>query len=167
MAAGSTYTPIATTTLGSSASSYTFSSIPSTYTDLVLVIVGKMVSGAYDTALRFNGDTGTNYSRTVLTGTGSVAASGRSTSTNVMYIDANGVKDTTFNSNDIIHIMNYANTTSFKTAISRSNNAGTGVDASVGLWRSTSAINSITILAMSSGTWDTGTQMTLYGIQAA
>ena len=167
MPAGSTYTPIATTTLGSSASSYTFSSIPSTYTDLVLVVVGKMVSGAYDTALRFNSDTGTNYSRTVLTGTGSAAASGRGTSQNVMYIDANGVKNTTFNSNDIIHIMNYANTTTFKTAISRSNNAGTGVDASVGLWRNTAAITSITVLAFSSGTWDTGSTFTLYGIASA
>jgi hypothetical protein len=167
MAAGSTYTPIATTTLGSNQTSYTFSSIPSTYTDLVLVVVGKMVSGAYDTALRFNGDTGTNYSRTVLTGDGSVAASGRSTSTNVMYIDANGVKDTTFNSNDIIHIMNYANTTTYKTAISRSNNAATGVDASVGLWRNTAAITSVEVLAFSSGTWATGSTFTLYGIAAA
>ena len=167
MPAGSTYTPIATTTLSSSTSSYTFSSIPSTYTDLVLIVRGKMVSGAYDTALRFNGDTGTNYSRTILTGTGSAASSGRGTSQNVMYIDGNGVKDTTFNSNDIIHIMNYSNSTTYKTAISRSNNAGTGVDANVGLWRNTAAITSITILAMSSGTWDTGSTFTLYGIASA
>jgi hypothetical protein len=164
----STYTPIATTTLGSNQTSYTFNSIPATYTDLVLIVVGKMVSSAYDTALRFNGDSGTNYSRMVLTGTGSSpAGAGRSNSTNIMYIDANGVKDTTFNTNDIINIMNYSNTTTYKTVLSRSNNAATGVDVNVGMWRNTAAITSVEVLAMSSGTWATGSTFTLYGIKAA
>ena len=57
MAAGSTYTPIATTTLGS-AGTITFSSIPSTYTDLVIVLNGNgsRVAGTDDTGLRLNSD---------------------------------------------------------------------------------------------------------------
>ena len=57
----STMTPIATNTLTAVASSVTFSSIPSTYTDLVLVLQGSFDS-ADDVRFRFNGDTGSNYS---------------------------------------------------------------------------------------------------------
>ena len=58
----STYTPIATQTLGSAAASVTFSSIPQGYTDLVLVDNVKSASGAGDSELdvRFNGDSGSN-----------------------------------------------------------------------------------------------------------
>ena len=66
MAAGSTYTPIATTTLSSAQSSVTFSSLGS-YTDIILVYAGTGTST--DTqGIRFqvNGDTGTNYSNTTL-----------------------------------------------------------------------------------------------------
>ena len=78
MAAGSTYTPIATTTLGSAATSYTFTSIPSTYTDLVLV--GNLSSSSNtNISIRIYSDSGTNYSNTYLTGvngTGASSASG-------------------------------------------------------------------------------------------
>jgi hypothetical protein len=67
----STYTPIATTTLGSAATSYTFTSIPTTYTDLILIVNAKNAStGSYPKMQVGNGsvDTGNNYSRTYLTG---------------------------------------------------------------------------------------------------
>ena len=66
MAAGITYTPIASTTLGSAAASYTFSSIPNTYTDLVLIAsMADSNSGADQRMLvQVNGDTGTKYSTT-------------------------------------------------------------------------------------------------------
>ena len=170
MAAGSTYTPIATTTLGSTASSYTFSSIPSTYTDLVLVSnVATTVNGK-DLAVQFNGDTGTNYSRTVLTGDSTTATSVRATTQAYMFLDYNGAISTTLgNNNCITQIMNYSNSTTYKTVLSRSNNAGTGfgVDANVGLWRSTAAITSMTIIATTSGVFATGSTFTLYGIAAA
>jgi hypothetical protein len=67
VAAGNTYVAIAEQTLGTAAASVTFSSIPGTYTDLVLVLSVQDASGN-TFALQFNGDTSTNYS-TVLTGT--------------------------------------------------------------------------------------------------
>ncbi len=63
-----TYEPIATTTLTSASSSVVFSSIPQTYTDLVVVFVGKnttanvAMTGEFD----LNGDGGNNYSSTQL-----------------------------------------------------------------------------------------------------
>jgi hypothetical protein len=162
MAAGSTYTPIATTTLGSSAASYTFSSIPSTYTDLVLVASIKYtVSGDY-TKLTFNADTASNYSSTYLLGNGSAASSGRTssvTSINVAY-DANNETFT-----DIFNIQNYSNATTNKTILNRHSVAGTRVEALVGLWRSTAAISSV-VLTANTG-YSAGTTFTLYGILAA
>jgi hypothetical protein len=71
-----TYEPIATTTLGTAAASITFSSIPATYTDLRLVVVAKAVS-ASTLDVRFNNDSGTNYSKTEISGDGSSAVSFR------------------------------------------------------------------------------------------
>jgi hypothetical protein len=169
MAAGSTYTPIATTTV-SGASSYTFTSIPSTYTDLVLIASG-FTSTATTTKLNVgNGsiDTGSNYSWTVLSGTGSAANSYRESSVTFTQNERYANWDATNNANTIIQIMNYANTTTYKTWLSRGNNAAAGVDAIVGLWRSTSAINQIQISCTNAGrTFSSGTVLTLYGIAAA
>jgi len=165
MAAGATYTPIATTTLGSSTSSYTFSSIPSTYTDLVLVVQTQWTtSGNSDAAVRFNGDTGTNYSRTWVEGNGTAASSGRASNENQMYIL--GYFSNTI-STEIMQIMNYSNTTTYKTAINResANPADSNVGIKCGLWRSTAAINSITLLGSKS--FAAGSTFTLYGIAAA
>ena len=162
MAAGSTYTPIATTTLGSSAASYTFSSIPSTYTDLVLVINGTAASGA-NMLIQFNSDTATNYSATRLIGDGSTAQSDRITSNANLYVGGMG----TDNSTNIVNIQNYANTTTYKTTLSRASATGIWTAEMVSLWRSTSAINSVKVYLASSVNFNTGTTFTLYGIQAA
>ena len=165
MAAGSTYTPIATTTLGSAQASFGFTSIPSTYTDLVLVIqVAETTNGFY--YIRYNNDSSTIYSRTYLSGNGTSAASGRTTASAGISAAGNpafpSATISTFN------IMNYANTTTYKTALQRQNNAGGGVEADVWLWRSTSAISSIYVhSAYGSATLETGTNATLYGITAA
>ena len=166
MAAGSTYTPIATTTLGSSAASYTFSSIPSTYTDLVIILNGQ-TSASVDVGLQFNGDTATNYSRTYLEGDGTTATSGRSTSQTVATMNNNGYPIlASYSWNAIYQIMNYANATTYKSVLGRSNNANNGANTTVALWRSTAAINSV-LIKTSSGTFSTGSTFTLYGIAAA
>lgn len=173
MAAGSTYTPIATTTLGSTTASYTFSSIPSTYTDLILVAIGEayFTSTNYiNTGVQFNSDTGSNYSTTRVYGDGSTATSNRySSETSIrsgwMHSETavNNIRSTI-----IMQINNYSNATTYKTLLSRNGGAGDAVGANVGLWRSTSAINSITIKNNDSATgFFAGTTFTLYGIQAA
>ena len=73
---------------------------------------------------------------------------------------------TTGISNVIVQFMNYSNTTTNKTVLSRANNAATGTDAIVNLWRSTAAITSIYVY-VPSGNFATGSTFTLYGILAA
>jgi len=163
MPAGVTYSTIATTTLGGN-SSITFTSISGSYTDLILVIQGAN-SNVANARWRLNGDTGTNYSWTGLGGTGTSAASTRTSNTATPQLDWYGYFDGT-QSNLISHFMNYSNSTTYKTVLSRSNNASNGTATTVGLWRSTAAVTSITIVS-SNGNFDTGAIATLYGIAAA
>jgi hypothetical protein len=162
MAAGSTYTPIATTTLGSAASSVSFTSISGSYTDIQIVFSGAITSGFDAIGLQFNGDTGSNYSRVYIAGNGSAASSSLSSSQTSSQIGLMGTEQ----SNSIFNVMNYANTTTYKTAIARGNSSANATRAGVGLWRSTSAINRIDLIAGSS-TFISGSTFTLYGIQAA
>lgn len=166
MAAGSTYTPIATYTASGTPASYTFSSIPSTYTDLRIVFNGGVTSGAINLRLEYNGDTGSNYSNTDLTGDGSSASSHRTSNTTSILANYYGYMTADQNTNILIDIMNYANTTIYKTNLTRANNAGNGTAASVGLWRSTAAINAVKVMA-SGGNFSNGSTITLYGIAAA
>ena len=164
-----TYDPIATTTIsGSSTNTYTFSSIPSTYTDLVLAFANFQGTTNYSFALRFNGDSGSNYSYTVLEGNGTSASSGTSTSTTGYYNGAViGFPDS--KSSGMFSIMNYSNSTTYKTILGRYNYRGTGLSGmgiSVGTWRNTSAINSVTFF-LASGNFTAGSSATLYGIKAA
>lgn len=160
----STYTPIATYTATGTPASYTFSSIPSTYTDLVLIgsaARGITGSGSADYNVTFNGDTGSNYSVTLLYE--SPASTRSSNRANLNWMGAVGDGN---NLPSILHFMNYANTTTYKTALGRWGSASDGiVRASVGLWRSTSAINSITITPPNGIA--NGSTFTLYGIKAA
>ena len=165
MAAGNTYEAIATfTTTTSATSSYTFSSIPSTYTDLVMVCNLKATSSNSSLVARFNGDGGSNYSVTQLYGNGSSAISQRLSSQTEVYLSYSGFPTATF-APTIVNFQNYSNTTTNKTFVSRSGYAAAYVDASVGLWRSTAAISSITLYAGNS--FDTGCTFSLYGIKAA
>ncbi len=168
MAASSTYTPIATYT-ASSAASYTFSSIPGTYTDLIIIINAKNSNAGTavnNWRFQFNGDTASNYSDIFITGNGSTVTSSRDNNQSELYFGlANQTSN--YNSVSIANIMNYSNTTTYKTLISTGAAADANyANASIGMWRSTSAINSIKIYAGGSPTTFTGT-VTLYGITAA
>lgn len=169
----STYTPIATSTLGSSQSSVSFSSF-SGYTDLVLEMnvqgVAGSGSGANTVYLEFNADTGSNYSRTALGADSGGAFSLRNSSQTKMTV-GNGYESATLSSiygTFVLNIENYANTTTNKTVIGRYSSNADRVGAIVGLWRSTSAITSIKITCDSStGNLASGSSFTLYGIKAA
>ena len=166
MPAGSTYTPIATTTLSSSATSYTFSSIAGTYTDLYLVAFVKTDDSSKAFTFQVNGDTGSNYSWTNLIGNGSAASSGRGSTTTNINLSAGA--QTGYDSNGGLYLMNfqnYSNTTTYKTMLVRNAYAAGFTSATVGLWRSTSAITSITL--NSSANMLSGCTFTLYGIASA
>ena len=165
----STYTPIATYTAPSAQTTVTFSSIAGTYTDLVLICNIAQAAGNNSLRIRYNSDTGTNYSRTYLLGNGSTASSGRTTSDVSGYLSET-TGSTTLEFAVVAHIMNYSNTTTYKTHISRSNRASSSVDAVVGLWQSTSAITRIDLAmggSFPTNNFATGSTFTLYGIAAA
>jgi len=158
-----TYTLIASNTLGSATSSITFSSIPAVYTDLILVSQYFRTTNN-SPKIYFNSDTLSNYSQTVLYGNGTSAASGRDSGGYIWladYINA----DLTNPACNITNILDYSNTSTYKTVLDKGGNAANGIAASAGLWRNTSAINSIVITA-TSGNFNTGSTFKLYGIEA-
>ena len=169
----STYTPIASTTLSSTASSVTFSSISGSYTDLILVVVPAQGSPTGSSPLLQVGngsvDTGSNYSYTSLRGNGTSATSIRDVNLSNIPEPLTGLSSTLGEYMITYNLMNYSNTTTYKTIIFRAgslNSSYPGTVATVGLWRSTSAINTIKFYV--SGTaMSIGSTFTLYGITAA
>jgi hypothetical protein len=169
-----TYEPIATTTLGTSTNTITFSSIPSTYTDLVCVLV-PITSGAssYVTGLRFNGDTGSNYTWNYIVGNGaSVTAdaswSAGGTSSVIRAVASGGISSTP--SLIIYNVSSYANSFNKPVLVSTSTDRNGSGDSyrAVGVWQNTAAINSITFVVTSGGiNFVSGTIATIYGIKAA
>lgn len=159
--------PIATTTLGSANSTITFSSIPSTYTDLILVASAKNdQSGNVTFRMRFNSDSSSLYSYTRIYGDGTSAASDRTSQTFIDIGSIGGSSTSSVLAPSIVNIMNYANTSTFKTSLIRWQSQGTSaayVMGEVGLYRSTSAITTITLTAAGAN-FDTGSTFTLYGI---
>ena len=165
-----TYEPIATTTLSTSASSFTFSSIPGTYTDIRLVIVPITgVTSDDNFVLRFNGDTTGNtlYSMTKLSGNGTTATSSRISNDEWWnLIVGRGVSSTP--TLQTVDLLSYAGST-FKTGLidtSTDNNGSGNTVRQVGLYRSTSAITQITVSTLSNNLV-AGTTATLYGIKNA
>ena len=149
-----TYTQIGSAvTVGSGgAASIDFSAIPSTYTDLVVILSARSSrSNTTDTVfLKFN-NTNTTYTTRRLYGLGSTAGSDTGSSGNgidIASIDAATATSSTFN-NQQIYIPNYAGSTQ-KSVSSDSvseNNSSTGnfLNLTAGLWNGTSAINQITL----------------------
>lgn len=159
--ATNTYVALATQTVGSAVSSVTFSSIPQGYTDLVLVMKGDL-TGTGAVYVQFNGDTASNYSSTYIQGQSGTASSGRDSA---LYLF--GLLTQYYGPNvGIANIMNYSNSTTYKTVLSRANDTAT-VNANVGLWRGTpAAITSLT-LKTSANNFAVGSTFTIYGIAAA
>ena len=172
MAVDNTYVALATQTLGSSTATVTFSSIPATYTDLVAVLSVRGANAANSGAAFFtvNNDTSSLYSNTRLYANGTSALSIREsnqTQTRVGEIVWNNATAGIF-SPCIIHLMNYSNTTTFKTFLTRNSSTTTDtlIDQFVELYRSTSAINRIDFNCGGSN-FATGSTFSLYGIKAA
>ena len=162
-----TYEPIATTTLSSAASTITFSSIGAGYTDLRLVLVGQTNTGTNAIRTQFNSDTGTNYSITRIIGDGASATSSRVTSTDQISLgnmtSAAGV--ICLHTLDIFSYAGSTNKTVLATASEDANGSG-NVRRTVGLWRNTAAITSISLFIVTNS-FNAGTTATLYGILKA
>ena len=165
-----TYEPIATTATTTASPAITFSSIPQTYTDLFLVISIRANSTptSFGTGIRFNSDTGSNYSRTVVYGSGSSAVSFRDTNQTRIFYSAGSTTASQFNVIRL-NIMNYSNASIYKTVVARNDDISDVTSASSALWRNTNAITSVTITPYDDNStgFATGSTFTLYGIKAA
>ena len=154
-----TYEPIATTTTGGT-SDVTFSSIPQTYTDLLVIVNTFEPTNYASMSIRVNGDTSSSYSDSRIIGNGSSASAGRSTNSTNWYIsqiwDGTVVR---------VNIMNYTNTSVFKSAVSRGDASGQWTMTSSHLWRNTNAITSLTVSR--GGNFASNSTFTLYGIKSA
>jgi hypothetical protein len=166
----STYTLIKGETLASSAASYTFTAIPSTFTDLVLRISERQTAAGLTnfTNFTYNSSGGTAYSRTYINGTGSAATSGSNSNQAFLRYYTNGDDTTanTFNSTEI-YIPNYTVSQNKPCSIfapTETNAVAIEMQVVAGLWRDTTAISSIQITPVS-GNLAAGSSYYLYGIK--
>jgi hypothetical protein len=160
-------------TLGSTASSVSFSNIPATYRDLIVVLsIRSTHSGNEDfSVMRFNGDSGSNYSYVFMNGSGAVATS--SSSSSVTFISDSTFAGSTATANvftpALINIEDYSATDKHKTTISRSSSTTTSgqVSATAGRWANTAAITSVAFTCFQSGaSYAAGSTFSLYGVIA-
>lgn len=173
MPAGNTFTPIATLNQLTPVKTFTFSGIPQNFTDLLMTFDFATDRDA-ELMMRFNSDSGSNYGFTFFRANNSTSSgiAGGSNSQTYGAVDlSGGWRGSTCN----ILISRYRDTSRFKTYISR---AG-GYESSTinyssvhsGVWRSTSAINSISITLPSNILFyegnDYGIRASLYGILEA
>ena len=168
--ATATYEPIATQTLASAAASITFSSIAASWTDLRVILVTAGYSAIDRPALQYNSDTATNYSYTTIDGIGTGAYSNNGTNYNyIKFAGENTIGTTSVKTLLTIDIFSYAGS-AYKTSLgawSDDENGNGAVTRAVGLWRSSAAITSVTILTVNGSNMSIGTTATLYGIKSA
>lgn len=170
-----TYELISSTVLNGSTSQVTLSSIPNTYTDLVLHMSLRLSGNGFNTTVVLNADTNTNYSQTLFFGDGGgVSAARYGNATQLDFVYAGAVPSTgttnTFNSAEL-YIPNYTSTTSkpmSAIAVTESNSVSstaTRIVSSAYLYRNTSAITSMTIANGFGFNFVSGSSLYLYGIK--
>jgi len=165
-----TYTLIAAQTLASNATTVTFTSIPSTYTDLCIKVSARTNSAAVYEYMYINFNN-TTYVATVryLQGSGSGANSGTESTGYLGIVDGNNATANTFSNNEI-YIPNYAgsNNKSYSVDGTMENNATESyMHLIAGLWSSTAAINQIAIKAGNTQSFLTNSTFYLYGVKNA
>ncbi len=176
--ASTAYESIATVTVGSGgAANVEFTSIPSTYKHLQIRGISRGTSGSFDQIYgQINSDTGSNYANHVLFGDGSSASASGGAPNTSFSIGANtgSTQPTGAFGAIVIDILDYANTSKFKTIRALSGANGNTTQGYIwfasGLWRSTSAITSIKLERLVSGSNNPlveYSQFALYGIKGA
>lgn len=160
---------ISTQVLTSTATSITFSSIPGTYKHLQIRAAAKATSdGSAALNYRLNSDTGTNYSWHYLATNGSSITSYGTSATTLMRATLYywGMSST-YPVAHICDILDYANTNKYKTIKALSGQAGSSANElglHSGLWQSTSAVTSVTILCSTAAI---GSRFSLYGVKGS
>jgi len=162
-----TYEPIATQTLASGATSITFNSIASSWTDLRLTFTGA-AAGNTGFWTRFNNDSSALYSQSAIYGDGAAVNPARNTGATELEWTSFANINTTPIIFAALDIFSYAGST-YKTSLmelSKDNNGSGHVARYVGLYRSTSAITRIDLIS-SAQNFSVGSTATLWGIKNA
>jgi hypothetical protein len=171
----STYTLITGETLASSAASYTFTAIPSTFTDLVVRLsVRSDRAGENIDVLKLvvNSNTSTVYSETTLRGlSSSVSSSNTSNATEFANDLINGAASTsdTFASYEL-YIPSYTvsqNKPMGTFSVQENNSTVARINAIANLFRSTSAVSSLTYSSNTGSNFVSGSSFYLYGIKSS
>jgi len=162
-----TYLPLANVTLGASASSVTFSSIPGTYRDLRIIFFGNLHQASSASVFtEYNGDTTTtNYNHVRMSANGSTTSSGAQNNNRTAF-EINGLEQSS-NATFILDVMDYSATDKHKTALSRDGaNKATAqaVEAFALRWSNTAAITSIRFILGGANSFASGSTFALYGI---
>jgi len=166
------YDALATVTVPSGgAASITFAGIPTGYKHLQIRAIARgSDAGSSRMEMRFNGDTGSNYSYHYVYGDGSAAYGGGAGSDSSIYLNriaGSGTTASVFGA-EVLDILDYADINKYKTlrAITAFDANGSGeVHLNSGSWRNTSAISSISITAEGAAGFAQYTQFALYGVK--
>lgn len=148
-----------------------FTSIPQTYTDIIIVGNLGCTKHSNRAPIRVNNDTNSNYSTHYLRGNGTSTLSSKGSNIDSGFMFDNIAIPTSFDGNCTLIFNNYSDTNTYKTFLCRHGSTSRGTAVSVNTWRSTAAISSIQITAGSGGEsgtnyWSIGSTFTLYGIKA-
>jgi hypothetical protein len=167
----STYTPIASTTLASATASVTFNNLPQNYQSLRIVVDGRGTAGTGFSSFsaRYNNDSTSLYSRTIMSGIGSGSGTSSRGSNETAFYFGFMTDPSTSIGLGIFEINNYAIPSVFKTAIVRwgyASSAANLTETTVGLYRSNEPITSITIFEGAAATMAVGTTIDIYGFEA-
>ena len=157
-----TYVPLATVSLSSGVTSATFSAIPATYRDLIIVVNGGRTSGTAAVQVQFNLDTGANYSWTSQFGNGSTADITTSGAFNTFIpMGWNGNITTAYNYMGIAQVMDYSATDKHKQMLVRGGRATLATEQIGGRWANTAAIHTVKVDV---GPAIAGTTISIYGV---
>lgn len=156
-----TYTPLGTITLSASASEVIFSGIPASlngqsFRDLVVIIAGTSASTT-TFGIRFNGDSGNNYTYVEMNGQGSGLTESSAGTLSYALMGRSGSQQST----STFQLLDYTATDKHKTALARGGQQTEIVRASAARWANTAAITSLTVTGSN---WNSGTTMSIYGI---
>lgn len=156
-----TYDLIASNVLTTTTANVTFSSIPSTYRDLVLVITGGMATGGNSVWFRFNNNTNAQYNRIYFQGNGSGLDTGTLWDSTSLYVSNIDAFDATNRNTIIFEFMDYAQSKR-KGGYIRINRPGSHTTYTAFEYSNTHVVNSI--LCDTDGDYAAGTTFYLYGI---
>jgi hypothetical protein len=164
--------PIASAIANGTTNAFVFSNIPQNYQDLVCIFYTRsaQATSSVQNYIFLNSDFANNYSGTILDGNGSTATSGRTSTiiaSPVGWTSGASATSGIFGS-QTTHLLNYSNTSTFKTYLSRSAadlNGSGYTRLAVNLYRSTNAITTLQISNDGNNNYVAGSTFALYGIR--